>query len=96
MAASPHTPTSFVIFTLASAFTLGATWGALSSVTFACIGCEGAATKAALLGSFSNIPLAAAAASLIIYAAVARATEPTPIAAVAGLEFGPADKAELV
>jgi hypothetical protein len=59
MAASPHTPTSFVIFTLASAFTLGTTWGALSSVTFACIGYEGAATKAALLGSFANIPLAA-------------------------------------
>ncbi len=59
MAASPHTPTSFVIFTLASAFTLGTTWGALSSVTFACIGYEGAATKAALLGSFANIPLVA-------------------------------------
>jgi PAT family beta-lactamase induction signal transducer AmpG len=118
MAASPHTPTSFVIFTLASAFTLGATWGALSSVTFACIGCEGAATKAALLGSFSNIPLAAcvplvgwaqskfgsnvmllteaglAAASLIIYAVVARATEPASVAVA--LEFVPADKAELV
>jgi PAT family beta-lactamase induction signal transducer AmpG len=59
MAVAPRTPVNFVIFTLTSAFTLGATWGALSSVTFACIGCEGAATKAALLGSFANIPLAA-------------------------------------
>ena len=59
MAAAPHTPANFVIFTLASAFTLGTTWGALSSVTLSCIGYEGAATKAALLGSFANIPLVA-------------------------------------
>ncbi len=119
MAAAPHTPAAFVIFTLASAFALGTTWGALSSVTFACIGYEGAATKAALLGSFANIPLAAcvplvgwaqsrfgsnvmlltevglAAASLIVYAVVIRATEPASIAAVAGLDLTPADKAEL-
>jgi MFS transporter, PAT family, beta-lactamase induction signal transducer AmpG len=117
-AAAPHTPAAFVVFTLVSAFTLGTTWGALSSVTYACIGYDGAATKAALLGSFANIPLAAcvpfvgwaqsrfgsnvmllteaglAAASLIVYAVVIRATEPASIAAVAGLDFTPADKTE--
>jgi predicted MFS family arabinose efflux permease len=119
MAAAPHTPAAFVVFTLVSAFALGTTWGALSSVTFACIGYDGAATNAALLGSFANIPLAAcvpfvgwaqsrfgsnvmllteaglAAASLIVYAVVIRATGPASIAAVAGLDFAPADKAEL-
>jgi len=59
MALVPHTQTAFVVLTLASAMALGACWGALSSVSIACIGYEGVATKNGLLSSFSNIPLVA-------------------------------------
>ncbi len=64
MAATPHTQTAFIVFTLASAALLGAAWGALSSVGFDCIGCEGAATKAALIGSAANIPVVAGIAAV--------------------------------
>jgi len=64
MAATPHTQTAFIVFTLASAALLGAAWGSLSSVAFNCIGCEGAATKAALIGSACNIPVVAGIAAV--------------------------------
>ena len=62
MAAAPHTPLFFVLFTLSSAMVLGLTWGALSSVTYDCIGRDGVATKVTLISSASNLPLIVAVA----------------------------------
>jgi MFS family permease len=105
MALVPHTQAAFVVLTLASAMALGTCWAALSSVSIACLGYEGVATKSGLLTSFSNLPLVVcipivgwaqskfgsnamlmtevgiAAASVLLYLAVAYGTEPRPAAA---------------
>jgi PAT family beta-lactamase induction signal transducer AmpG len=58
MAAGPHTPAAFAIFVILNALLLGCAWAAVSAVVYEQLGAKAAATLAAVLSSFSNLPVA--------------------------------------
>jgi len=57
MAWAPHTPAAFAGFIMLNGVILGVAFGALTAVTFDCLGPTSAATIYAALASLSNVPL---------------------------------------
>jgi MFS family permease len=57
MAWGPHTPVWFAVFAVLNAVLLGLSWAAVSAVCFEQLGARAAATVAAVLSSFSNLPV---------------------------------------